>query len=401
MTAYPATQLAIGALLGCAALHSAATDLAGQAGSLFEKLRSSVMPASAAAPAAAQSPAPAAPSKVQVGRKQVALSSQVVDAHCERVVDPFELNANFTALGGLAAAGAAEGLGTILGGGGTAKSAGHKLSRSMREQAMLLNWMPMSLEQRYGRLIHEDALAAGMLVDRDSSAGKRLYPKADALLALVLSGVTEAHPYTFELHVRGADEDNAMALPGGIVYIDAGLLREADPAKARFALAHEISHVLRRHETRIAQARVIDTVSLAGATTELIAALREPMAISAGVLKTVAAGHRSFRQHYGDQELQADSCAVRVLSAALPIGEVDAALRSFIAILPADAAAAATLPSGGAGTAASPAALGDLVIEVSRPIDRHPTSRERMDNLKAVRAEVQGLAAQSRTSAGK
>ena len=80
------------------------------------------------------------------------------------------------------------------------------------------------------------------------------------MLALVLSGVTEAHPYTFELHVRGAGEDNAMALPGGIVYIDAGLLREADPAKARFALAHEISHVLRRHETRIAQ-RALSTPS--------------------------------------------------------------------------------------------------------------------------------------------
>ena len=54
-------------------------------------------------------------------------------------------------------------------GGGTAKSAGHKLSRSVREQAMLLNWMPMSLEQRYGRLIHEDALAAGVLVDREAA----------------------------------------------------------------------------------------------------------------------------------------------------------------------------------------------------------------------------------------
>ena len=162
-------------------------------------------------------------------------------------------------------------------------------------------------------MLHEQALAAGVLVDRDSSAGKRLYPKADALLALVLSGVIEAHPYTFELHVRGASEDNAMALPGGIVYIDAGLVREADPAKAWFALAHEISHVLRRHETRIAQARIIDTISLTGATSDLVTAVREPAAISAGVLTTAAAGHKSFRQHYGDQELQADSCAVRAL----------------------------------------------------------------------------------------
>lgn len=401
MTAQHTTRLAIGALLCCTALHGAAADLAGQASSLFEQLRSSVAPASAAAPTPAQSPPAAATSKVRVGHKQVALSSQAVDLHCQHVVDPFELNANVAALGGLTAAGAADGLSKILGGRGTAKSEGHKLARSVRERAMLLNWMPMSLEQHYGRLMHEDALAAGMLVDRNSSVGKRLYPKGDALLALVLSGVSEAHPYTFELHIRGDNGDNAMALPGGIVYIDAGLLREPDPAKARFALAHEISHVLRRHETRIAQSRVIDTISLTGATSDLVAALRDPMAISAGVLKTAAAGHKSFRQHYGDQELQADSCAVRVLSAALPIAEVDAALQSFIAILPADVPAAAALPSSSRGASRGSGALDDLVVEVSRPVDRHPTSRERVDNLKTVRAETQGLAGQSQTAVGK
>lgn len=401
MRARHTIRLAIGALLCCTALHGAAADLAGQASSLFDKLRSSVAPAPAAAPTPAQSPPAAATPKVQVGHKQVVLSSQAVDLHCQHVVDPFELDANLAALGGLAAAGATDGLSTILGGRGTARSEGHKLTRSVRERAMLLNWMPMSLEQRYGRLIHEDALAAGMLVDRNSSVGKRLYPKADALLALVLSGVSEAHPYTFELHIRGENEDNAMALPGGIVYIDAGLLREPDPAKARFALAHEISHVLRRHETRIAQARVIDTISLTGATSDLIAALRDPTAISAGVLKTATAGHRSFRQHYGDQELQADSCAVRVLSAALPIAEVDAAVQSFIAILPADAPAATALPSDSRGAPRGSGALDDLVVEVSRPVDRHPTSRERVDNLKAVRAETRGLAGQSQTTVGK
>jgi Zn-dependent protease with chaperone function len=166
-------------------------------------------------------------------------------------------------------------------------------------------------------------------------------------------------------------------------------------------LAHEISHVLRRHETRIAQSRVIDTISLTGATSDLVAALRDPTAISAGVLKTAAAGHKSFRQHYGDQELQADSCAVRVLSAALPIAEVDAAVQSFIAILPADVPAAAALPSSSRGAPRGSGSLDDLVVEVSRPVDRHPTSRERVDNLKAVRAETQGLAGQSQTAVGK
>ncbi len=409
------SRLAVLFLLGATLSAGARADLLEKARGVLGDLRSKA--ASAPAPAAAPEPAaqPAATagkaaktesSTVMVGRKRVTLSSAELDKHCDRVVAPFALNANLADLTAMAAAGASESLPGFLSGGAKDKqmsASKHKVSRSVRERALKLNWMPMSLEKRYGRTIHDEAVAAGDLVERGSTLGKGLYPKADALLKAVLGGVKQDHPYKFELHIRKSNEDNAIALPGGIVYLDAGLLRDANPAKARFALAHELSHVLRRHETRIAQARIIDTISLTGSTSDLVGLLKDPNAISAGVLKSATVGHRAFQQHYVDQELQSDSCAVRVLNDALDDSrDVEAAIASFIASLPADGSALAS-PAGqkkpaGAGNSGV-AAIGDLVKEVSNPIDRHPSSRERVENLNAMRALIRSLSAQKTTAA--
>lgn len=388
--------------VGITLAAGARADLLQKAGNLLEALKPAVTPASSPAAAVLQPPAgtgaPAAPQPaLTVGRKKVALSSAELDAHCDRVVAPFDLNVNFMDLLSMAASGATESLpGLAVAGGGDAQvgAARHRISRSVRERALRLNWMPMSLEQRYGRTIHDQAASAGDLVTRDSSVGKRLYPKADALLAAILAGVPPEHPYTFELHIRKANEDNAIALPGGIVYLDAGLLRDDNPAKARFALAHELSHVLRRHETRIAQARIIDTISLTGSLSDLASLLKDPGTISASVLQTAAAGHKVFQQHYAEQELQSDSCAVRVLHAALDSpAEVESAITSFIAVLPSDAPALANSPAAGAGADARVGALAALVTQVGSPVDRHPTTRERVENLNAMRALIRGLPA--------
>jgi Zn-dependent protease with chaperone function len=410
-----ASKLAVLFLLGAMLAAGAHADLLEKARGVLGDLRSTAAPASAPAPAAAPEPAaqPAATaskgakpesSTVMVGRKRVTLSSAELDKHCDRVVVPFALNANLADLTALAAAGASESLPGFLTGGAKDKQmtdSKHHVSRSVRERALKLNWMPMSLEKRYGRTIHDQAVSAGDLIERNSTLGKRLYPKADALLAALLGGVKQEHPYKFELHIRKANEDNAIALPGGIVYLDAGLFRDANPAKARFALAHELSHVLRRHETRIAQARIIDTISLTGSTSDLVGVLKDPSAISAGVLKSATVGHKVFQQHYADQELQSDSCAVRVLHEALDDNrDVEAAIASFIASLPADGSSPS--PSDGdkkqAGTTGV-AALGGLVKEVSNPIDRHPSSRERVDNLNAMRTLIRGQSAQKTQSA--
>ncbi len=58
-------------------------------------------------------------------------------------------------------------------------------------------------------------------------------------------------PYTFHFAVVDQFEPNAFASPGGYIYISRGLLAQMNSeAELAGVLAHEISHVTRRHHTR-------------------------------------------------------------------------------------------------------------------------------------------------------
>jgi len=57
--------------------------------------------------------------------------------------------------------------------------------------------------------------------------------------------------YAFQIKVIRSEEVNALALPGGFLFINSGLVRAADnEAELAVAMAHEIAHVAARHYTR-------------------------------------------------------------------------------------------------------------------------------------------------------
>jgi predicted Zn-dependent protease len=57
--------------------------------------------------------------------------------------------------------------------------------------------------------------------------------------------------YSFVIKVVRSEEVNAMALPGGFLFINSGLVRAAGTeAELAAAMAHEIAHVAARHYTR-------------------------------------------------------------------------------------------------------------------------------------------------------
>jgi beta-barrel assembly-enhancing protease len=71
----------------------------------------------------------------------------------------------------------------------------------------------------------------------------------DALTRRVLGD--SAMPYHLQVTVRDSDIINAFALPGGRIVILRGLLRSAQsPEEVAGVLAHELTHVLKRHPTR-------------------------------------------------------------------------------------------------------------------------------------------------------
>ncbi len=98
--------------------------------------------------------------------------------------------------------------------------------------------------------------------------------------------------------------------PGGFLYLDVGLLKDPKQLdKAYFAVAHEVAHVLKRHETRELQGLIIDAFETAEDLKLIANATRDPEAI----LAKIKLNKDQYTRHHMDQELQADACAARVL----------------------------------------------------------------------------------------
>jgi len=242
---------------------------------------------------------------------------------------------------------------------------------SVKIAARYLTWLPLPIEEKIGKYKHEQY---DDLLSRESRQGRRLYPDLDQKLSQLLSGVTDPHDYTFKVFIRKRSQDNAVASPGGFLYIDEGLF-DSQSGKLTpdglFALAHEVSHVLQRHETYNIQSRILDSVEgLQQATTLINGIQRGDDQVVANLMQLFAKTRNQFGRFYADQELHADNCALRLLSqSSLSDAEMSGAVARFeerVRHLPDHA----------------DDHKHDFITIVNRPIDRHPGGSLRMMNLR-------------------
>lgn len=110
---------------------------------------------------------------------------------------------------------------------------------SQDEIALGLNAEPQMLRQ-YGGLVGDREARA--MVDR---VGGRLLKALDRKLA----SQGRRNPYPFKFHLLNDNQTiNAFALPGGQVFITAGLFRDLETeGQLAGVLGHEVGHVLARH----------------------------------------------------------------------------------------------------------------------------------------------------------
>lgn len=316
-------------------------------------------------------------------------ASVVLDRNCPDVVQPFTLTDNAAslalfsakeALGDVGSAFLKDPAGFLTGKRKPALPSTDRLSASARLAAKQLNWLPMTAEVAYGQRQHEqetDVLA------RESRLGRQHYPVADRMLQDILAAVGQPHEYQFQLFILKNSSRNAVARPGGFLYIDQGLID--DPArwpKAYFAIAHEVGHVLQRHETKELQSNAIDAIE---SKTDLLNVVTNARVDPNLLLNYVKVQKGRFTRYHVDQELQADSCAVRLLSRALDRPALGASLDAFVADLP------RPQPQG-MDTQSSLADAGGLARSVQEvvdsPVKRHPTNQERVRNLREIQVEI-------------
>jgi len=115
---------------------------------------------------------------------------------------------------------------------------------SNRDVGKGINFYSLEREIALGKQLAEEVVRQAKIVDDPliseyvNRLGQNLVRHSDAKI-----------PFTFK--VIDSEQLNAFALPGGFVFVNAGLLQMADTeAELAGAMAHEIAHVAARHSTR-------------------------------------------------------------------------------------------------------------------------------------------------------
>ncbi|MFQ5600384.1 MAG: M48 family metallopeptidase, partial [Candidatus Krumholzibacteriia bacterium] len=161
--------------------------------------------------------------------------------------------------------------------------------------------IPLAWEEQLGELVVAQSIAeAGQWPEGEATA------ILDDLTRRLLAHVDS--PYAFRSYLIDNAQANAFAVPGGVVVVWTGLLRETErPEELAGVLAHEMQHVVQRHTMRALVhglgLRVALEILLGGRGT--LGDLAAQMVQQFGAL-----------QFSRDQETQADLAAVEVLQAA-------------------------------------------------------------------------------------
>ena len=122
-------------------------------------------------------------------------------------------------------------------------------------------------------------------------------------------------PYTYRFFVMDDPTPNAMAVPGGYIFVTTGFIRTMEgEGELAGVLAHEISHIYARHLARqVDKAKGVNIAPLVGS---LAAVLVGGPAAAAILTATQAAGVSAMLKYSRDHEQEADSLGFKWMSKA-------------------------------------------------------------------------------------
>jgi len=191
-------------------------------------------------------------------------------------------------------------------------------------------WIPAEAENRLARSAHAELVSKQQVVDDDdlNQMDRLGVAKIRTIVDELVGQLPPDQPYKFEVYLTNEDEANARALPGGLIYVSKAAARGSNELLT-ILLAHEVAHVTKRHQSRLLQGRLVDSVT---SIDQLINLLRgNPETITA-VMGQAGGLNARFARFSADQELEADACAVR-LGAAKPGFDVRGGVDAFLGMI--------------------------------------------------------------------
>jgi predicted Zn-dependent protease len=117
--------------------------------------------------------------------------------------------------------------------------------------------------------------------------------------------VTERNQLNYSFKILNVDKVNALAFPGGFIYVTRGLLPNVDDQELAFVLGHEIAHVAKRHSIQQMEQQLMTQLGLV-----TLVALLNRGEVSEGTMNTVQMASLVITSQYSrEDEIEADIAA--------------------------------------------------------------------------------------------
>jgi Zn-dependent protease with chaperone function len=205
----------------------------------------------------------------------------------------------------------------------------------LRQTARHKVWLPVATEVLIGNQVHEQSLRQGAVIasDRLNARDTRRFGQVKALMDKVVAQLPADQPYSFQMHVSSEPRVSLAANMGGYIYVSEGLLRDRGltDEEITLRLAHEISHVTKRHVLRDFQTKLVDAWAVKQQTQGDLAKLTDPGAMLGLVMQRMTLTQVLARTFDHGNELEADSCAIALSAKAIGLGATSSALTRLAA----------------------------------------------------------------------
>lgn len=188
----------------------------------------------------------------------------------------------------------------------------------MRQTARHKVWLPVSAEELLGAQLHDAVVKGRQLVAEEDLSPREADRLAQirTLLSRMVESLPRDQPFKFKVFVSTQRESTLAAHMGGYLYVSEGLLRDRSLEEADLALriAHEVAHVTKRHVIRDFQTKLVDSLEVGKQTESELRLLADPLAAFGLVMRRLQLAQALARTFDHHNELEADSCAVWLMS---------------------------------------------------------------------------------------
>ncbi|MGJ0494699.1 M48 family metalloprotease [Aliarcobacter cryaerophilus] len=182
-------------------------------------------------------------------------------------------------------------------------------------------WIPLEVEELYAKKIYDDRLKSGDVILKSTKniKYKEMYKKLDNFLVKYNTYLKDnklSYPYDIKIYILSTTK-KAESLPYGYIFISEDYIKNG---MYETILAHELSHVSKRHPTKEIQFRLVssyDTIDQIAKTIKEMQSKEMDKKFLTGLM-TPEIIKKGFEFYSKEQEIEADSCGLKTINAFIP-----------------------------------------------------------------------------------